>query len=137
MKSIIIRNLIGSVVALLVFTVFFVFVVPSIKSYEELNYPVVDNVALEKIKRVDGKLHLYFTFDKLRGCEFIHLDALQNGRRVGYIFGEDDSNTPISREQGKHSIGPVILDISNIDNLSITTVHKCNILYDTRSNFYT
>jgi len=136
MRALILKNLIGSTIAALVFLLVIFVAIPTLKGYEEDNYPVLSLANLEAISVVNGKVHMYLIFEKLRSCKFLHLDATQDGKRVGYVFKEDLGKKPISRDTGKQSIGPVELNTDNIDNLKITVVHSCNLLYDTRSKLY-
>lgn len=134
--TIIIKNIITSSLAALVFMVALTLLVPLVKDYEEKHYPIVSEAILTKSHLKDGEVHLYLTFTKLRDCEFVHLDAIQLGVRVGYIFGEDGDYLPVSRDEGQQSIGPIVLNTNTIKHLKITTVHRCNLLYDTRSKLY-
>ena len=100
-------------------------------------FPVVENVQVESVTRVEEGVTFYVSFRKARQCEFLGVTWYLGAERVGIEFEPGHNLYPKSRPVGDQYAGPwLVRNVTSLEGTRASTVHSCHPLWETVTPFY-
>lgn len=100
-------------------------------------FPVVENVQVENVTKVEEGVAFYVSFRKIRQCEFVGVAWYMGPERVGVEFAPGHNLYPKTRPVGDQYAGPwMVRNIQSLEETRAFSVHRCHPLWETVSPFY-
>lgn len=100
-------------------------------------FPVVSDVKVEGVEKVEDGVAFYVAFDKVRQCKFLGVAWYLGAERVGIEFEPGHNLYPLTRPVGDQYAGPwLVRNVTSLEGTTAVAIHSCHPLWETVTPFY-